>query len=79
MRVQAFYTFTELAERTGTSSKRVRKLLHHARLEPRRRGGQYLVFVAELEAGLPELWMSIVACERLQAINRALQEPESQA
>ncbi len=76
LRLQAFYTFTELAQRTGTSAKRVRNVLDHARISPRRLGGQYLVFVSEIEGGLPELWLSIVACERLRAMNRALREPD---
>jgi hypothetical protein len=80
--LQAYYTVTELGLLTATGRKRVARLLHHAGITTRRVGGQRLVFVSEIEARLPELWASVVACERVRAISRALQatkadEPEA--
>jgi excisionase family DNA binding protein len=72
MKLQAFYTLSELAQRTDTTPRRVRRLLQHAGIPSQRIGGQRLVFTSDLEAHLPQLWASMIACERARAMTRAI-------
>jgi hypothetical protein len=76
LRLQAYYTLTELGLLTATGRKRVARLLHHAGIATRVFGGQRLVFVSDIEARLPELWASVVACERVRAISRVLRQAQ---
>jgi hypothetical protein len=69
------YTLTEMSRLTSMSPRRVRRMLDHAGIKYRRSGGQYLVFVSQIQARLPDLWDSVVTCEQMRAIARALEEP----
>jgi hypothetical protein len=72
-KLEAYYSIRELVEITGKSRGRVERLLAHAGIHWRRMGGQRIVFVSDIEVRLPELWASMVACERARAVSRALE------
>ena len=71
--VKPYYTLTELGEVTESNRKRVKTTLRNAGIPMRRTGKYNLVFVIDIQERLPELWKSLVSCERVRAINRALQ------
>ena len=66
-------------ELTDSSRGRVLRLLKRTGIEARWVGGQRLVFVVDIEAKLPELWQSLILCERARAMARALGRPRDVA
>ncbi len=72
-KVQPFYSLSELGYLTDTNRKRVLRMLRQSRIRTYRMGNRHLVFVSEIEKKLPDLWASVVACERVRAITRALE------
>ena len=56
----------DLAERCGISVDRLDRLLRNVGITSRRTDVGYLIFVADIEARLPELWASILLCEEVR-------------
>ena len=71
--LQPYYRIGELVELTDTSRRRVERLLRLAGVRPQWMGRQKLVWAADLEAQMPDLWRSLVVCERARAMARALE------
>ena len=79
LKLQPFYTMAELQRLTGISRRRVDRLMLTAGIATRRVGGQRLVFVSTIEDKLPELWKSMVACERARVVAHMLEGFASKA
>lgn len=65
-RLLSSLTRADLAERSGISLSRLDRLLRRVGIASRRTEGRYLIFVADVEARLPELWASLLLCEKMR-------------
>ena len=70
--LRPYYRLSELMELTESRRNRLVRLLHRAGIETRRSGRVRLVFLSDIEARMPELWRSLVLCERARAMARAV-------
>lgn len=59
MPIQAFYTLPELAEGSGISRFKLRRMLESKGITFERSGRSLLIGLSELERKYPELWESI--------------------
>ncbi len=75
-RLKPYFQINELVELTDTSRGRVLRLLARVGITPRAAGRFRLVFACDIEAKMPELWRSLVVCERARAMARALESRE---
>ncbi len=73
MKLQAVYSVTELSRALAITYGRTDRILKQAAIPARRVGKARLVLVSDIELRMPELWASVVACERARAITRALE------
>lgn len=74
LKLQAFYSIGELARLTSMSKKRIRLMLTNVGITSHLEGGLRIVFISDIEARLPALWASIVACARMQVVVRTIEE-----
>ena len=72
-KLKPYYRINELVELTDTSRGRVLRLLRRVGIEPRHAGVHRLIFASDIEEKMPELWRSLVVCERARAMARALE------
>ncbi len=66
LKVQESYTLIEFAALAGVSAKRLREVLRSAVITSRRVGGRHRIFIADIEARIPELWASVLICVRVR-------------
>lgn len=75
-KLRPYYRLTELMDLTEGSRKQLMTLLRHGGIKVRRSGRLCLVFAADIEARMPELWRSLVLCERARALARTVADAE---
>ncbi len=73
MQLQPIYTLRDLAIALSMSRGKTARVLKYAGIPTRRMGNLRLIFVSDIEAQMPGLWASVLACERARAITRALE------
>ena len=71
-KLKPYYKLSELVALTDTSRGRVLRLLHHVGIEPRKVGLVWMVLASDIADKMPDLWRSLVICERARAMARAL-------
>jgi hypothetical protein len=70
VKLQAYYTFSELAKLMEISRRRVERLCRNEGLITDRVGNRHVIWVSDIEEHLPAMFRSLLTCQRARHTQR---------